>query len=286
MANVLVYAELAEGRPSTLALAALGEARRIASAIGATVYAVLACAELPRYGDDDAIALLGRHGADKVILLTAPGLGRPTLFATHGPAVVAACEQLPPALLLFPSSVGGSDVAPRVAARLGAAFAARPRIDISGDNVVLSRPVHGGVCERRLAIEDIERPVVLTYDGPAGEPCCDGDAEVVVLTAPPVQPAIHELPLEGGAQAPVPPVRVVLLIGRAAIPDPLERRLRALGARVVVDGVPWEAPHSAVVVAVQTDPEHPVFQQARFGLLGEPADVMERLAGALADAAA
>ena len=92
MANILVYIELAGDRPAAASLETLGEARRIASFLGATLYAVLPCVSPPAWGEDDIIAVLSRHGADKVVLTAAP-------------------EEIPPPLL-DQLKVGGRMVAP------------------------------------------------------------------------------------------------------------------------------------------------------------------------------
>ena len=71
MANIHAYIELAGDQPAESSLEALGEGRRIASALGATLHAVVACAIPPR-GADGLIETLGRHGADKVVLVASP----------------------------------------------------------------------------------------------------------------------------------------------------------------------------------------------------------------------
>src|SRR5215510_11048538 len=100
-------------RPSVPSLEALGEGRRIASYLGATLGAVLPCATPPRYHEDDAIAVLSRHGADKVVLSPGPDLGLPTLHATHGHTLAAATDRMPPALLILAATPGGRAWAPR-----------------------------------------------------------------------------------------------------------------------------------------------------------------------------
>jgi electron transfer flavoprotein alpha subunit len=253
MANVLVYTELEKGRPTETSLAALSQARRLASAVGATVYAVLPCPQVPSYSDDDTIALLSRHGADKIVLLAAAPLGKPSLFATHGPAVLAACEQLPPAMLLFPASAGGCDIAPRVATRLGAAFAHRPRIDIDDGSVVLSRPVFGGGFERKLAIDELERPVVATWDGPLCEPGAECDAEVVMIQPPALREAVDEISdPTAAAGAPAKSARVLLLVA-GDMPAELAGKLLEAGIVLAKKGAAPEPPPGGIAIAAPDD---------------------------------
>jgi len=126
VANVLVLIELVGDRPSEASLECLGEARRIASFLGATLSAVLPCASPPVYGDDDVFAVLGRHGADKVVLVAAAELAAPALWATHGSALSMVCEKVPPSLFLAAATaefarygLGGARV-DRIAARANA----------------------------------------------------------------------------------------------------------------------------------------------------------------------
>jgi electron transfer flavoprotein alpha subunit len=276
VANVLCAIELADGKPSPLSRAALATARRIASRVGATVYAVLACGETPPYSRDDAIATLGRAGADKVVLVTAAALQGPRLFATYGPAILAACERYPPALLLFPATVGAEDIAPRVAARLGAAFVFAPRIDIDAEQLVLSRPAFSG-WDRQLAIEDLERPVVLVHDGAVRSERGEDDPEVLPLAAPPLKPAIVEL---GPGDADSPP-SVLIRVARAQVPSPLLQRLRRFRAGVVTAGEADSASLDPLVtVAIAEEATDPVFRGAQLGLVGEPIAVLEQLAHA------
>ena len=68
--------------------------------------------------DDQVAARLGRAGADKVLACEGPGLGAPPLDLTHGPALYAAIERIPPLLVLFPAGGAGAQLGPGLAARL------------------------------------------------------------------------------------------------------------------------------------------------------------------------
>lgn len=168
MANVLCVVELHEGRALPVCLEVLGQGRRLSTALGATLYAVVPLGRAPRYGEDDIIAVLGRHGADKVILVTDETLGdrgATMRWGTHGPAIVTITEALPPALVLFGSTAGARDVAPRVAARLGAAYLHDAFVDLDGGDAGLALWEAGDdVSEARaLPLPDgLEFPVVAT----------------------------------------------------------------------------------------------------------------------------
>ena len=74
MANILIYIELSDNKATPASLFALNRGRDLATELGATLYALLPCATTPTYDDEDIIAVLSRHGADKVILVHHPDL--------------------------------------------------------------------------------------------------------------------------------------------------------------------------------------------------------------------
>jgi electron transfer flavoprotein alpha subunit len=240
VANILVYIELAGDRPAGASLETLGEARRIASFLGATLYAVLPCVSPPAWGEDDIIAVLSRHGADKVVLTAAPELTGPFLHVPTGQALAAACEQFPPALVLCAATPAGRDIAPRLAARLGAAFVPEPSVEYGprGD-LVLSRTVYCGAFRRRLAADDVERPVVATLTQGSYRPAAGNDeAEVVVVTPPNALAApLFELDRKDDPGAKLDGARVVVTAGAGVSREvyPLVQALaRALGGEVGV----------------------------------------------------
>jgi hypothetical protein len=188
VANVLVLLELRHGAVLPVSLEALGQARRVATGLGATLYALVPLPEAPAYGEDDIIALCAQNGADKVVLLTDEGLGSEgeMRFGTHGRAVLAACEQLPPTLLLLGSSTGARDLAPRVAARLGAAYLPDGWVTAEGGRLQL--------CDRTgrsLSLEDeggaggLEHTVLVTVPPGRYQVARGADeAEMVIVAAP------------------------------------------------------------------------------------------------------
>src|SRR5262245_23523515 len=80
--------------------------------------------------DEGIAARLGRAGADKVPVCEGPGLGPPPLDMTHGPALYAAVERIPPLLVLFPAGGAGAQLGPGLASRLGGAFAASADLEL------------------------------------------------------------------------------------------------------------------------------------------------------------
>jgi len=185
MANVLVVIELTDGKALPVCLETLGQARRLSTELGATLYAVVPMAHAPSYGEDDLIAQLAQHGADKVVLVTDEALGGasdPMRWGTHGPAVAMVSDMLPPSLLLLGATPGGREMGPRAAARLGAAYLAEAWVELLDKQLHLQEGA--GADGRALVTDggDLEFPVVATVPpGRYHEAHGDDEAEVEVV---------------------------------------------------------------------------------------------------------
>jgi electron transfer flavoprotein alpha subunit len=185
VANILTYIELVDNEASRGSLMALNRGRQVASQLGATLYAVLPCASTPSYDEEDIIAVLSRHGADKVILISHPRLGPPAFYATHGEALLTACKQFPPRIMLFPSSAESLDLAPRIAVALRAHFVADARVDLDGETLHVARSMFRRQFVSRESIADSDQPVGATLNYPGiPEVFGDDEAEVVVIHGP------------------------------------------------------------------------------------------------------
>lgn len=187
MANALVYIELVDGAATRASLQALNHGRHVASQLGATLYAIVPCAAPPGYGEDDIVAVLSRHGADKVVLVTNPQLAAPVLHATHGLALRTSCDQFPPQLVLLPASAGGRDIGPRLALELDGYYAGDVSIGAGeGGQPSFSRVVFRRRLRGHQALAEAGRPLVLSLAPSDLDPRELGidEAEVVVVQAP------------------------------------------------------------------------------------------------------
>jgi hypothetical protein len=244
--NLICPIDLRGGEPTVPSLFALSEARRVATAAGATVFA-LAFSEQPL---PDAVASrLGRAGADKVIVCEGPGLSAPPLDATHGGALAAAIDRIPPLMVLFPAGGAGAELGPALAARLGAAFAGEADLELSTAPTALADGV-GRVClrrwrrdrssYRRLDPVELERPVVGLL--PAfGPPADKGGAEVeveIIACPPPRAPAVVTLDDELDDQAAVTTSAVLVVVDPALAPLGAQLAAAAPAGVVVVEASP------------------------------------------------
>lgn len=315
MANILTYIELDQNEATSASLWALNRGRDVASDLGATLYAVLPCATTPTYDDEDIIAVLSRHGADKVILISHHGLAPPALFATHGEALVAACHQFPPQLVIFPASTEAHDLAPRLAISLRAHYTPNATFEKEDQRYLVVRRIF----RRRLVIREpltlSEHPMVVTlHRGGDPEHLGDDEAEVVMVHASvkTSQVRIEQGPVD------LPDAEGGPTVGgggglNSATFEQLELVARALGGSIVasttacsaglarsarrvgLDGSVVEsprylalgisgserhvaglAPHTEVV-AVNTDPSAPIFASAQHGLVADAEGVLREL---------
>ena len=143
--SVLVFIEQREGKVRPGSREALGEATRLAAALGGPVVGVCAAAS------DPGLAALGEAGAEKVLLAVRPEFARYDA-AGYARAVVAAIEAVKPAAVLFSHSAMGRDLAPRVAARLGVGLASDcTALATDGGKLVATRPVFAGKAVQKVS---------------------------------------------------------------------------------------------------------------------------------------
>jgi len=151
--GILVFAEQRDGKLKRSALECLSLAR----SLGATAPdAVLLGA-----GVSGLAAELGRFGANHVLLTDDESLAQPHTEAYLEQLAVAHHGSLPE-LVLFAATAMGRDLAPRLAARLGAAFVGEClSFERAGDHWAAKKAMYGGKAVATLAI-NATGPVVAT----------------------------------------------------------------------------------------------------------------------------
>jgi electron transfer flavoprotein alpha subunit len=195
VANIVVFVEVRRGEPTTAARTAVAEARRVATDLGATVYALVATGPTSEEAITGFGRVLGEAGADRILCCADKALAGALIDATVGPLLARVGERLRPVLTLFPAGAVGPALGPPLALRLGALF--HPRVELlvvrdqGGDRLALRRFRAGDGGVRTVEVGTLGLPVVATL--PAGDdPGKRGEAtgEVEVL---PHRPLSHNV---------------------------------------------------------------------------------------------
>ncbi len=139
MAIILTFAEQKDGKLRRAALEGVSEAKRLAGQLGATVSAVVIGP-----GGEALAGELGSYGADKVIAFGEAGFGS---YATesYARALTQAIQSEKPTAVLVPFTAMGKDLAPRVAARIGAGLASDcVALSVKDGRATARRPMYSG----------------------------------------------------------------------------------------------------------------------------------------------
>ena len=149
MADVLAFAEQRDGTLRGVAEEVVSAAAALAGALGGSVQAIT----VGEPGLSASCEALGAQGADMIRVAEADGLGRyePEAYA---PIVAAAAREGDFAVVLFPATATGKDLAPRVAALLDVPLASdATALDIEDGTLVVTRPVYAGKAFARVTVE-------------------------------------------------------------------------------------------------------------------------------------
>ena len=231
--SILVFIEQRDGKIRSVAHEALGAATRVAAALGGPVVGVCAAAA------DPGLAVLGAAGASEVLLATheAFGVYDPAGYVA---AVLAAAEQVKPSVIVFPASSIGRDLAPRVAARLGAGFASEvTELGVEGGKVVATRPVYAGKAQLKVKLTGSPavislRPNVFT---PAQNPKA-GTAQTAVVAGDAGRVVVKEIKAAPAGSLDVAEATIVVSGGRG-LKEPanfalIEKLVAAFGGRAAL----------------------------------------------------
>jgi electron transfer flavoprotein alpha subunit len=311
VANVLVFMDRQAGHLSERSKRVLGEGRRIACQLGATLYGVGAETD----EDNEAwIAEAGLGGADKVVLLSGMAGAGPTGSRDLALALSELCLTLKPNLVLMGESVNARAVGGALAARMGALFVADATTESHEDGTLTLRERGGTrIRQREIAASEVALPVVATLSAATlSRTQGDDDADLIFFKAAVMVGEVCEVIETNTRPAPLLDAEVVVTAGMGAaehlpLVDDLAHSLGAARASTrtlwqegladeasVVDwsqnrisprlciicGASGSSSHLAAIsggtaiVALGRDPMSPAFRAADYALIGELASTL------------
>ncbi len=326
MSNIAVIAEARDGQVKKPSLEAVGAALELAAQTGGQVVA-LVCG----HGLSAATEQLQSSGASRVIAIDSEALAK---YSSDGyaTALVEQLATLDRGAILMPHSAMGRDLAPRVAAKLGAGLVSdATALHFEDGKFGATKPVFGGKAYRKSMAT--ASPFMATLRPNNWEPQTGSGAEASTVapsvTADQLRAIVSEVVAGASDRVPLQEAKVIVAGGRGVKDEAgfkqLEDLAAAFGAgvaaigasRAVVDaglrphreqvgqtgkvvaptlyfaiGISGAIQHIAgmrtarCIVAVNKDPNAPVFKIADYGIVGDAAEIVPALADAVGTAVA
>jgi electron transfer flavoprotein alpha subunit len=310
--GVFVITEQRDGEFRKVSFEAVSEGRRIADGLGTDVTAVVVGA-----GIEDLTGELQKYGPDKILVADDPALAEYTTDA-YTNVIAGLIQSLDPAVILIGASVQGKDLCARLAARLDAGLAMDCTvIKLEGGILTCTRPMFGGKIFADVEIEGSPqliaiRPNVMDIV----ETAKDCLVEKVDANVGDVKTTVVEKNLETGDKIELTEADIIVSGGRGTSGDfaAIEQLAAAFGGAVgasrsavdegwrphsdqvgqtgkvvspvlyVACGISGAIQHlagmstSKFIVAINKDPEAPIFSKADLGIVGDLAEVVPAMA--------
>jgi len=311
---ILTFAEQREGKLRRPSLESVSEARRIADALGGTVASVAVGSGVRRLADE-----VGAYGADRVHVFDDAALGA---HATepYARALAQVITESSPAAVLIPFTAMGKDLAPRVAARVGASLVSDcVALAVKDGRLEARRPMYAGKAYATVRwVGDPQMATLRANVFSLGAPDASRKPEVVTGT---VDPSARARVTGTGATAAgkveLTEAQVIVSGGRGLKGPENFHLVQSLGdafgaavgaSRAVVDagwvdhqmqvgqtgktvsptlyiacGISGAIQHlagmssSKIIVAINKDPDAPIFKVASYGIVGDVFEVVPKL---------
>jgi electron transfer flavoprotein alpha subunit len=260
--DVLVVAEHRRGELRPVSYELVGAGRDLTDSTGGDLRVAVVGGDVETFADQ-----LDREGVDVVHTVDE---GEEFNHDVYAAVTTALVESFAPGVVVMPHSANGLDYAPAVATRLSVPLVT-DAVDLAvDDGLTITREAYGSAVEATLSVD--ERPVVLTLRPGAWPPVDDpGTAELESV----------DLPVDAALAASSP------VVDRGWLPA--SRRVGRAGTSVSPEvylalGISGAPQHLAglvgaeTVVAVNTDPNAPIFGVADYGVVDDVAAVVPELA--------
>ena len=301
--SVLAIAEQRDGEFRKVTYEAVSEGRRLADELGTELTAVVLGS-----GIEAAAGDLGKYGADKVLVADSPALAD-YLTDLYTNVMAGVIEKEAPTVVILGASTQGKDLAARLAARLNAGLAMDcVAVRNDGGSIIATRPLYGGKVLAEVALSGSPQMVALRPNAMAiVESAKDGAVEKIEADPGESRLTFVEKKLEtekvelteadvivsggrgmGGDDYSMIEALAALLGGavgasRSAVDEgwrPHSDQVGQTGKVVspnlyIACGISGAIQHlagmssSKVIVAVNKDPEAPIFSKADYGVVGD-----------------
>jgi len=317
VASIVTFAEVRDGKVRRPTHEAISEARRIADSLTARVVTVLVGSSVETLAEE-----LGQYGADKVWVFDDPAL-KDYATESYARAVAKAIEDEKPSVILIPFTATGKDLAPRVAAKVGAGLVSDVvGLSVKDGRLTARRPQYSGKAYATVTWDGEPQMATLRPNVfPLGAPDAARKAEVLkgqVDTAG--RARVTAVSASAVAKVELGEAQIIVSGGRGLKgPEhfPLVTALgeafgAAVGAsRAVVDagwvdhqlqvgqtgktvsptlyiacGISGAIQHlagmssSKWIVAINKDPDAPIFKVANYGIVGDAFEILPKLTAA------
>ena len=306
--GVFVITEQRDGAFRKVSFEAVSEGRRVADGLGTEVTAVVVGS-----GIEGIAGELEKYGPDKILVADDPSLADYTTDA-YSNVIAGMVQSVDPALIVIGASSQGKDLAARLAARLDAGLSMdSTAIKLDNGKLTFTRPMFGGKIFADVEIEGglqivAIRPNVMDI-AETSRACAVEKADVQVGE---VKTSVVEKSMDTGDKIELTEADIVVSGGRGTGGkfDPIEQLAAALGGAVgasrsavdegwrphsdqvgqtgkvvspgmyVACGISGAIQHlagmstSKYIVAINKDPEAPIFSKADLGIVGDLFEVV------------
>lgn len=301
--GIFVITEQREGMFRKVSYEALSEGRRLADAKKCNLTTIILGS-----GAENSAPSLGKFGPDTILIAEDASLIEYTTDA-YTNVITDAVKKQNPELIIVGASIIGKDLSARLAARLDAGLAMDcVAIRVEADDFIFTRPIYGGKILSEVKVEGTPkivaiRPNVFTIAEAPKTPV----SEKLTVSAGLIKTKVIEKKVESAGKIELTEADVIVSGGRGTggkfeLVEELAKALHgAVGAsRTAVDegwrphsdqvgqtgkvvsptlyiacGISGAIQHlagmstSKYIVAINKDPEAPIFQKADYGVVGD-----------------
>lgn len=308
--KVLILAEIRDGALRNISLEALSAAKKVAGSgeVMATVFGNTS---------DDVVKMLGHYGAEKIYTVVHEKLEQ---YTTDGyfQAFIQLIKHVNPDVIFLGHTALGKDLAPRLAARLGAGLISDiTDLELVGEEIIFTRPIYSGKAfQKKKVVDGIVIATLRPNNFVVEESNMDYKAELINFTVgiTDIRTLIKDIARKTAKGVDLSEAKIIISGGRGVKSAEgftlLKELADVLGGAVgasrgacdaeycdysiqigqtgkvvtpdlyIACGISGAIQHlagmsnSKVIVAINKDPEAPIFNVADYGIVGDLFEVV------------